>query len=247
MWNIKQIIEHNAGKILDEIRRFELFQIYIDERFSRLGSSVISDIFIQNLFYSYKGFNFIVTDQTTNIFEAGEHYEYFDIRTTDIVLDIGSNVGAFSMIASRTAKHVYAVEPLYSDVVIKNITKNNITNITVLDMGLGNGENKIRYGKIKKTVKCQPLSEIIKLCGGHVDFIKIDCEGGEWSIKPEELKGVRRLEGEIHNIDGFHDVNNFRKMLEQIGFKCKIHRFFETLIIIHAVRETEPTITNNST
>jgi len=31
-----------------------------------------------------------------------------------------------------------------------------------------------------------------------VDFLKMDCEGAEWFIEPEELKGIRRIEAEVH-------------------------------------------------
>lgn len=236
MWNIKQIIKKRAGILLDKFLKIPAFQIFVNDRYNTKEHSVINDKFLVNAFYPYEGFEFGINDQSDSIFEVEQHYKFDDILPTDIVLDIGANVGSFSMFASRTAKKVYAVEPIYPHLVKENISKNNIKNIDVFDIGLGKGSKNIRYGKINKTVYCRPLSEIIALCGGHIDFLKIDCEGGEWSIKPEELKGIRRIEGEIHNLDGFHDVNNFVSMIEKIGFECKVHRFCDVIILIHAER-----------
>jgi hypothetical protein len=33
---------------------------------------------------------------------------------------------------------------------------------------------------------------------GGCDFLKCDCEGGEWLMNPEDLAGIRRLEMELH-------------------------------------------------
>ncbi len=236
MWNFKQIIKKRAGILLDEFLKIPAFQIYVNDRYNTGNHSVINNKFLENIFYKYKGFEFGVNDQTDSIFEGGSHYEFSDIHPDDIVLDIGANVGSFSMFASEKAKHVYAVEPIYPHLLKQNIEKNNIKNITVFDFGLGYGDKKIRYGKINKTVTCKPLSEIISLCGNHIDFLKIDCEGGEWSIKPEELAGICHIEGEIHNLDGFHDVNNFVDMLKKAGFECRVHKFCDVIILIHARR-----------
>lgn len=236
MWNFKQIIKRKIGDLIDCLRKNEAIQTVIDDRYNRPGHIPVSECFLDNVFYLYNGYYFKVNDQTDSIFETTTHYEYNDINPTDIVLDIGANNGSFSIFASKNAKHVYAVEPIYPDLVQQNIEKNKIKNITVLGTGLGSGVKKIRYGKINKTVSCKSLSEIISLCGNHIDFLKIDCEGGEWSIKPHELNGIRRIEGEIHNLDGFHDVNNFITMLKQVGFNCRVHRFSDVIIIVHAER-----------
>ncbi len=236
MWNIKQILKKTAGNQLDKLLKFNLYQNYVNDRYNKQGYMNINEQYLENCFYSYNGFEYHINDQIDSIHDVFKHYDASDIKSTDIVLDIGGNVGAFTMLAARKCKQVYTVEPLFGDIIRNNLRRNNITNVKVLDFGLGNKPTTIRYGKFNKLVECKSLSEIIFLCGSHIDFLKCDCEGGEWSIKPHELSGIRRIEAEIHNLDGFHDVKGFNKMLERNSFICKYEDLDEVIEIIHAVR-----------
>lgn len=237
MSNIKQLVKKMAGNQLDKLLRFKSFQTYINDRYNKNGYMNINERLLENAYYSYKGFDFNINDQTDTIFDVFEHYDSSDIKPDDIVLDIGANVGGFTMLAAKKAQHVYSVEPLFHNIIRKNLVKNNINNVDVLEIGLGKDTLKIRYGKLYKAVKCYLLPEIINFCGGHVDFLKIDCEGGEWNIQPQELDGIRRIEGEIHNIDGKHDVDNFINMLEVEGFVCKTEKLSDVIILIHCKRK----------
>lgn len=79
--------------------------------------------------------------------QVQEDYLFDDIMKDDIVIDIGANIGGFSIPASKKARHVYAVEPMTTEMLRENIWLNNVKNITVLDIALGNGcENKIEWG-----------------------------------------------------------------------------------------------------
>lgn len=159
-------------------------------------------------------------DENINTVDEIEEYHIDDIRPTDTVLDIGSCIGAFSLKVCRIANKVFAVEPIMTDRLKKNITLNSVNNITVLDCGLGEGEQNIEWDGHKKTIKCISLSGIIKQCGRHIDFLKIDCEGGEWSINSDELKGIRRIEAEIHC--PMKKVGEFGKILKEAGFEYTI-------------------------
>ena len=64
------------------------------------------------------------------------------------------------------------------------------------------------------------LTEIKNICGG-CDFLKINCEGAEWGIKPEELKGIRRIEMMVHIKR--NNINNMVSMLYQLGYKMECH------------------------
>jgi len=52
-----------------------------------------------------------------------------------VVLDLGANVGCFTLRAAQKAKHVYAVEPLYTDELVSNIALNEIPDkVSVIHM-----------------------------------------------------------------------------------------------------------------
>jgi len=213
------------------------FQEYVNTRYKKEEWIIIRKKFIENIYCKYDGFEFIINDQIDNINNVCTEYMFSDIKKTDIVLDVGANIGAFTIFSSKNAKHVFAVEPLFVDVINKNLSKNNIKNVTVFETALGNyGRKNIKYGDKYKSVDLIPLREIIIKCGGHVDFLKCDCEGGEWSIKPEELKGIRRIEMEVHCYKGMPNFKDFETILQQAGFKYQKNVLNNELMIIHAKR-----------
>jgi len=229
-----KLIEKTLDKFLLPNKHF---QNYINTRYNKEEFMIIRKKFLENIYCKYNGFEFIINDQLEAINNVCTEYIFSDIKETDIVLDIGANIGAFTIFSSKKAKHVFAVEPLFVDIINKNLSKNNIKNVTVLETALGNYERKnIQYADRSKSVDLIPLGEIIKKCGGHVDFLKCDSEGGEWSIKPEELKGIRRIEMEIHCYKGMPHLKEFETILQQAGFDYQKNILNEELMIIHATR-----------
>lgn len=172
-----------------------------------------------NKFLSY---NVEMIPENWILIEMLGEYKYYDIQKDDIVLDIGSFVGGFSMFIHKSVKQVYAVEPLFTDILRKNINQNNINNVEIIEAGIGTGTIDCSFHKReKKNVKCFTLTELKEKCGGHVDFLKIDCEGGEWSIKPHELEGIRRIEAEVHCFNG-ERLLDFSDMLKDVGYEVMI-------------------------
>ncbi len=100
--------------------------------------------------------------------------------------------------ASRMSNNVYAIEPIEIKSLMKNIT-NNGAKITIFPFALGDGgETTIIWHKTRKFMRTVTFESIKEMCGG-CDFLKLDCEGGEWYINPQWLDGVRRIEGELHD------------------------------------------------
>ena len=170
--------------------------------------------------------------------QAQQDYIFDDIRKDDIVIDIGASIGGFSIPASKKAKHVYAIEPMTPDMLVKNILLNERKNIEILEIGLGDGKpTTIEWLGKTKTVETKTLTEIKNMCGG-CDFLKIDCEGCEWNIKPEELEGIRRIEMEIHKI-GF-PFSMMEERLNTANFSYEVENHPEGNIGlwgIHAMRK----------
>jgi len=84
-----------------------------------------------------------------------------------------------------------------------------------------------------RLIKGKSLKELIDMCGGHVDFLKCDCEGGEWVITAEDLRGIRRVEFEVHNFDGKHNLQDFLNILDEARFNYEYIEPREGILIIH--------------
>ena len=181
----------------------------------------------------YTNSNFLDT-----ISEVEYHYKYYDLRPTDIVLDIGTCIGAFSLKVNKKVLQVHSIEPVMTEPLKRNISLNNANNITIYEYALGDG-NDITidwHGNIK-TVKTYSLTDIISMCGGHIDFMKCDCEGAEWNIKSDEIKNIRRIEMEVHNVDNNHPISYFEDMLNDNGFIYNITHISYNLFLISAKKK----------
>ena len=147
-------------------------------------------------------------------------YDFGGIQKTDIVLDIGGGVGGFALPAARKAKWVYVLEPLFGSNLEENLLINQIENVTIFPFALGDGSNiMVEYSNNKKTIKSVTFPKLVEMCGDHIDFLKCDCEGGEWLIKPEMMTGIRRLEFELHNTKNKDPL--FLKSLVHLGVQIK--------------------------
>jgi FkbM family methyltransferase len=90
------------------------------------------------------------------------------LHPSDVLLDVGANIGLYSLYAAQRVKHVYAVEPHLVTVqtLIQNIQANNLQDkITVLQIGLGEnaGYQPFHYNSLKAASSGsqidQPISE----------------------------------------------------------------------------------------
>jgi len=124
-------------------------------------------------------------------------YRFDDLTPHDRVIDIGANVGAFCIRASRYSPHVVAVEPVTAALLRKNIQLNDVP-VRVIEAALGNGrETTVNWDDREVSSPTFPLTTIIDMAGG-CDFLKCDCEGAEWLIHPPDLGSIRRIEMELH-------------------------------------------------
>jgi autotransporter strand-loop-strand O-heptosyltransferase len=157
------------------------------------------------------------------IFEDRIYERIFEVEEGDIVLDIGSSVGPFIFSSSEKIKHAYCLEP--SDVEFDTLLK-NMSSIpsTCLKKGISNktgeikseyvygGQDKMDSISFKDLIKDQSIEKI--------DFLKTDCEGGEYDIfTPENIdwikKNVRKISGEWH-LSNYELKSKFRNFRDNI-------------------------------
>ena len=232
LWNIVK----NLTNILIKTKSFQkvINSLFYDKNKLIIESPEYIDYIVMkdgNRYYTHRLINGVI--------QAQQDYIFDDIRKDDIVIDIGASIGGFSIPASKKAKYVYAIEPMTPDMLMKNILLNKRENVNVLEIALGDGKTTtIEWSGESKTLKTKTLSEIKKICGG-CNFLKVDCEGCEWNIKPEELNGIRRIEMEVHKV-GF-PFSTMEERLKKAGFSYEIEDQPEGNIglwLIHARRKS---------
>jgi len=98
--------------IIDKIKTYILDEYFIkNDRFRGYVSDRVNRI--------YYGMGFTKDRNNDTINQVFNSYRFYDIKKDDVVLDLGANIGAFSMFVSRNVNHVYAVEPVTTDILRK--------------------------------------------------------------------------------------------------------------------------------
>jgi len=153
---------------------------------------------------------------TKELFENDCYEHLYPVRKGDIVLDLGASIAPFTWKIMDKASKVYAIEPMSE--LIPSIKQNTEGyDVTIINKALSykNGEiemtddcvNDFGIRKVKTTDFRTLLKDnnITKL-----DYIKTDCEGGEYFLFRDEnmefLKSVRNIVGEFHLRSKAHNV-----------------------------------------
>ncbi len=196
------------------------------------------------------GIKYIVKAKTIHrymITETWLHRLYtkeFDINDTDIVVDIGASIGIFTVFASCYAKSgvIYAFEPESESFKLlrENIKINNIDNINLVNKAISGRTGRRDFyitnpgghsfygmgGGTKTTVQTISLEDFFKENKlSKIDFLKMDCEGGEYTIlfncPRNVLKNINKIAMEYHDIDKARNGHMLKKFLQDNGFKVK--------------------------
>ena len=159
------------------------------------------------------GYDVTVTDEIVikEIFDENVYETPFDSLDGKIVLDIGANIGAYSIYAGLAGATVYAYEPddQNHEMLLKNIKLNNLQDqITVYHEAIfdktgeaqlynGQGASFIKGNKTptpeakrvldlgktpEQKIKTVTLSEAVKRIGKKIDVCKVDIEGSEYKL-----------------------------------------------------------------
>lgn len=150
-------------------------------------------------FVEVDGCKFFVNDQLDSIQRIGGNPWFRNIKETDVCVDIGANIGAITVPLAKKAKWVYAIEPLYADLLRANLELNCLSNVTVLKCGIGSppGTSRVEFGPRQGKMKVHTFGALKKYVG-KIDWLKIDGEGCEWDIPISEYRGIREIRIELH-------------------------------------------------
>jgi FkbM family methyltransferase len=171
------------------------------------------------------------------------------IEHSDIVVDIGANIGVFALFAaSRTQNTVHAFEPFPENVKFlkRNIHRSGSHNIITHSVAVSDkiGSAKLFLseisgghllfdhnikGKLENYIEV-PTITLQRIIDDNnfkqIDFLKLDCEGCEGSIimsTPKDcLKRVRKIAMEFHDNVSYLKHNDIQRLLEEAGFVTKL-------------------------
>jgi len=220
--------------------RARCFSQWIVEALRKEGLVIIDTAHNEGIFVEYRGCKFRLDPISCQpIFDAYREYRFDRIRPDDVVLDIGAQIGAFAIPAAKIARRVYAVEPIFHCELLESIRLNQVENIYARWEGLGESNGWLRLEYLGASSRCvtRTLPEMLDMSTG-VTVLKIDCEGCEWYINPEDLKGIRVIEAELHTI--WLGIKARRKMkewvswLEDNNYNYELEHIDSTRSMLHA-------------
>ena len=158
---------------------------------------VIDDL--EGLVLEYKGIKFYPDVLNyPRMFEAGDRYRVERVSSTDIVLDLGANIGSFTLPAAKVAKKVIAVEPLFPMYLINNAKLNNLENVVVYGLAVNIIDSNIEVDCQEYRKVVERLPNLSELFIPKPTFLRMDIGGMEWNLPPNICEGIRDLEIEFH-------------------------------------------------
>lgn len=162
--------------------------------------------------------------------------KFFKVEENDVVVDIGGFLGWFSYSASKkNPKKIFILEPGASrQEKIKN--KLHGSPYTLLNVGIADKREFIKNGlnfRIIEDFNSITFSDFIKENKiDKIDFLKMDCEGGEYSVFTDEnfdwiTKNVKKIAGEWHHT-GPVETEKFINFRDKFLSKFKNYRVYDT-------------------
>ena len=175
--------------------------------------------------------------------------DYFVPAGCATVLDLGANIGAFSLYASRCrgARRIVALEPVAGTFAVleANLRANGLQNVEAIRKGIGgrSGRRRIHLGVTSQhasliyrgepryesggteDVEILTLEDLFGELGvREFDMVKMDCEGGEveaiLAASDATLRRMKHLSLEYHYPRNLSSDDEFFGRLARAGFRC---------------------------
>ena len=167
--------------------------------------------------------------------------KFVSISPNSVVVDVGANIGAFTIFASQWAKKIYSFEPVSDNfrALCANIKLNDIRIATPFQMAITSKKGKRNFyiaerehsgshsfllQQYDKAIEVETLSvadllenESLK----RINFLKLDCEGSEIEIieglSLETAKQIEQIAMEFHGRNDYSQEDMVRR-LKMLGF-----------------------------
>jgi len=152
--------------------------------------------------------------------------EAFAPRRGDTIVDLGANVGAYSILAARRmgAGRVIAIEAQVCEheMLVRNVALNGVGGVVTPMLGFAGAGGLFEGGEYSRMAI--DLDAVVREHGiSEIALLKVDIEGSEFALfeqPPAWLRLVRRIAMEVHPPYG--DVDALCAILRGEGFDVRI-------------------------
>lgn len=151
-------------------------------------------------------FNYRIDDKYIGQRIALDKYEKYETamvvaqaQDCSVVVDVGANIGYYTLLLAKRVKKVYAFEPDKEnfEILKKNVEENSLKNVVLVNKAVGSKNEKVgikrnrnNYGDSKvlegNEIECIRLDDFMN---EKVDLIKIDVQGFE----PRVIEGAKEI------------------------------------------------------
>lgn len=168
----------------------------------------------------------------------------FDLSHSDIVIDIGAHIGTFTIMpalkANRGMVYAFELSPDNFTLLEENIVLNRLSNVHACLTAVSGQEGKVELvlhpnNPLSHSLQKRPkngrqigvaTTTLERIMSEHniekIDYLKIDCEGGEHDIlyhtPPEVLRKIKKICIECEDIDHERNQRTMVHFLKQKGF-----------------------------
>jgi len=176
--------------------------------------------------------------------------EGFDIGPNDVVVDIGANIGIFSLYAStKTSGPIHCFEPFPEnfDFLKRNVSLNSSENIKPHNLAVSDkaGSQKLFisessgghllfdhniHGVIHNNIEIHTTTLECLMDENslsRIDFMKLDCEGAEGQIiqstSIDYLSRINKIAMEFHDNVSVIKHDEICSILTKAGFTCRVN------------------------
>lgn len=203
-----------------------------------------------------KTINYLKNDTCIgNVIKNGHYWEewmfkYIEqnyIKNTNMI-DLGGNIGTTTLLMSEVLSHnckIFTFEPIYSDILLKNILDNNLSNtVMIYPYGVGNKiktlkikpinlSDNINFGAVSIIQNLENKDDSLKINIVPVDYfnfknvslIKIDVEHMEIEVLEGCLNLIKRCKPtiiiETYKLNELKNTNIFKELLA-LGYEIDI-------------------------